>query len=198
MAEPKGKPDSAMLQAVSEFGDALTRYADNVVESLTLAEEPDEVEVANGLRDALRAQSRTLVSSTRELMEGIGEDAAAMLDTRARESGLASLTASAKGFATQTRTARIGIVALIEPIKKLLRQILDALGLSLPSWINKILDFINNLIRVLSGLLGKAEGRRAERTQATMYRHLRDIYMTDAAQLAFAQAGQAVNSDDEI
>jgi hypothetical protein len=194
---PESKPRSVLEQAVADFGAAITRYGDNVVASMRQADRPDDAEVATGLRDALAVQAETLSDQVGRLMASFSSEDRKMLDTRAQQSGLVSLAASAKSYAGGSTLARIGIVELIEPIKKILRQLLDLINISLPDWVSKILDFINNIIEVISGLLGARERSRAETTQRAMYRHLRDLYATDAAQLHFARAGRWQETDTE-
>ncbi|HRD46675.1 MAG TPA: hypothetical protein PLF78_09355, partial [Caulobacter sp.] len=119
------------------------------------------------------------------------------VNARAVESGGVAIAEAARRFSSGSQVARIGIVDMLEPIKKIIRMILDVFGVKIPDWLNKLLDFLNNLIGNLGGLLGMKEAQRATQARTLMYGHLRDIYRTDAAQRLSQRAGQGLDGDDD-
>lgn len=194
------KPDAdrgSFQLVVDGLGEAAVRFAETVVETLNRSGRADDAEVAAGLRDGLKAQAAGLTRGVAVLMRSASKEERDTVNARAVDSGGVALVEAAQRFTTGSQTARIGIVDMLEPIKKIIRMILDVFGIELPGWLNKLLDFLNNLIGGLGGLLGLKEGQRATQARTMMYSHLRDIYRTDAAQQLAQRTGDGRVDDED-
>ncbi len=194
------KPDAdrgSFQLVVDGLGEAAVRFADTVIETLNRSGRSDDAEVAAGLRDSLKAQASGLTQGVAVLMRSASKEERETVNARAVDSGGVALVEAAKRFTAGSQTARIGIVDMIEPIKKIIRLILEAFGIDLPKWMQALLDILNNVIGGLGGLLGLKEAQRATQARTLMYGHLRDIYRTDAAQRLSQRAGQGLDGDDD-
>lgn len=194
------KPDSdrgSFQLVVDGLGEVAVRFADTVIETLNRSGRSDDAEVAAGLRDGLKAQAAGLTQGVAVLLRSASKEERDTVNARAVDSGGVALVEAAKRFTAGSQMARIGIVDMLEPIKKIIRMILDVFGIELPKWLDKLLDLLNNLIGGLGGLLGLKEGQRATQARTMMYGHLRDIYRTDAAQRLSQRAGHGPGGDDD-
>jgi hypothetical protein len=193
---PIGRDATPMQSLVGEFGQLVTEYADKAAISLRAAGQADDAEVAAVLGAGLRAQTASLSSAVVDMLGSITDEQRGLLQTQAVGSGGLELTRAARQSLARAPALRIGIIDAIEPIKKIIRMLLDLLGIELPKWVIKLLDFINNILKLVTGLFGREASQRAERAQSGMYRHLREIYKTEAASLSRQSRGVAVAEEE--
>lgn len=194
---PESKKSSGFDEAVGAFNQSVLKFADNSVNTLRMSERSDDADAAMGIRDGLAAQTEALSRNISSLMQALAPQEREQLESRVRDSGLGALASSAQSYAASGSIARVGMFDMLEPIKKIIRMILDALGTSLPGWIQTILDIINNLMGVLGNLLGPDFGTRARTAQQTMHNHLQSIYRTNAAQAAYHRARETGRENRE-
>jgi hypothetical protein len=195
--ETARQTSTPMKNLVGEFGQLVLEYADKAAFSLRAAGLGDDAEVAMVLREGLRVQTASLARGLSEVMGAVTDQQRGVLETQAAGSGGIELVRAARTSIAKTPALQVGIIDAIEPIKKIIRQILDVLGIELPKWIVKLLDFIDNILKLLTGLFGREASQRAERAQTGMYRHLREIYKTEAASLSrLGRGGTAAEEDN--
>ena len=143
------------------------------------------------MRAGLAAQTASLSQAVTDLIGGISGAQQSLLAAQTLASGGPELVQAARTTQAASDGWKIGIIDALEPIKKIIRQLLDILGIELPKWIIKLLDLIDNILKVLWSLFGREAGQRAQQTQVGMYRHLREIYKTEAASLMRQGRGRA-------
>jgi len=183
--------DSPLEQFVGAFGQLTLECADKAIVTLRLGGQVDDAEIAGILRAGLAAQTASLSQAVTDLIGGISGAQQSLLAAQTLASGGPELVQAARTTQAASDGWKIGIIDALEPIKKIIRQLLDILGIELPKWIIKLLDLIDNLLKVLWSLFGREAGQRAQQTQVGMYRHLREIYKTEAASLMRQGRGRA-------
>ena len=189
--------ESPLEQFVAAFGQLTLECADKATATLRLGGQVDDADIATVLRAGLEAQTASLSRAITELLGGITDQQRALLGTQTLASGGPELVQAARASQAKSAALRIGIIDALEPIKKIIRQLLDMLGIELPKWIDKLLDLIDNILKVLWSLFGREAAQRAEHTQIGMYRHLREIYKTEAASLMRQGRGRASEDESE-
>jgi len=165
--------DSPLEQFVGAFGQLTLECADKAIVTLRLGGQVDDAEIAGILRAGLAAQTASLSQAVTDLIGGISGAQQSLLAAQTLASGGPELVQAARTTQAASDGWKIGIIDALEPIKKIIRQLLDILGIELPKWIIKLLDLIDNLLKVLWSLFGREAGQRAQQTQVGMYRHLR-------------------------
>jgi hypothetical protein len=177
----KGEMQPGLQQALTDFAELLVGYADAVTNQLEAENQFDDSEAAKILRGALDIQGQSLLRYAMQEMASSTEELRREADRRTIDSGVSYMAAQSKTYVASARFARLGLIEIVEAIKKLLDMIWDIFG-GAPGWFNDLINAINNLITMLSGLLGLRASSRAQQATKVMHTHLQQMYRTAAAQ----------------
>ena len=188
MSTETKKTDGQLEVFLKEFQDLATQITEQAFKQ---ANDEDEKAV-------IKSFSPTLISQVTELNNFILENASKSSRQQKAEveqvlrvtSGL-SLAQNAKGIFPSIGSVlgKLGLSRIIKEIKKIVRAILDALGIKLPKWLDALLNIIDEIIDAIFGA-GSAK-------LATMLSIQEQNYLAELTQLAkLQQANQFKYQDD--
>lgn len=150
MAADLKKSKGQLEDFLSEFKDLATQITE---QALKQADNEDEKAV-------IKAFSPTLINQVTELNNFILENAnkssrqqKAEVEQVLKVTSGVSLAQNAKGIfpSIGSVVGKLGLSRIIKEIKKIIRAILDALGIKLPKWLDALLNIIDEIIDAIFG-----------------------------------------------
>lgn len=134
---------------LKRFLDAFTALPASIEQGmLDQADNEDEKAFTLAFSTPLKEQVAQLSEFVEVSSRGISRKATADVADVLRISAANTLVRQAHGIAENlsAESARIGICALFEMIKKVIRALLEIFGISLPKWLDKLLELIDEII----------------------------------------------------
>lgn len=140
--------DESLQRFLESFEQLPVQMATAMLEQIT---DEDERQVAESLSSTLSAQVRELCTFVRENAVMLSAQGKVEVSRIMRISAGSSLVRSGQTLASNLTAPshRIGLSGIFELIKKIIKALLDIFGISLPRWLDKLLDLIDEIVNQL-------------------------------------------------
>lgn len=191
MAKETKNPNDMLKGFLDEF---LQLVVQTTEQALKQSDDEDEKAV-------IKAFSPTLINQVTELNGFLSDQATkasrqqmSEVETVLRVSSGTTLTQNAKGLFPSLGSVlgKLGLSRIVKEIKKIIRAILDALGIKLPKWIDAILNLIDE---ILDAIFSAGSSKMATTLSIQEQNYLAEL--THLAKLQQANQFKYQENDDE-
>ncbi len=163
-------------------------------QALTYADDEDEKAVISAFSPTVINQVRELNGFIRENVGKASRQQLSEVDQALQVTAGASLTKNAKSIfpSLGSVVGKLGLSRIIKEIKKIIRIILDALGIQLPSWIDALLNIIDE---IFDAIFSAGSSKLATTMSIQEQNYLAEL--TQLAKLQQANQFRYQDSDDD-
>lgn len=150
MSTDSKKSTETVQTFLSNFSNLITNTTE---QSIKLAQDEDEKAVIKAFAPTLIEEVNQLNSFILQYFKKSSLQQKAEIDQVIQISSGISLTENAKSIFPSLGSiiGKLGLSRIVKEIKKIIRMILDALGINLPKWLDAVLNLIDEILDAIFG-----------------------------------------------
>ncbi len=143
------------ISMIELFADSLKQLPDEIIDGLLKATEDEDGKIAiNSYAVVLKKQFTTISALLLENAGSMSKEKSRNAEELLKVTCGIELTQQVKVFSSNlgSNTSKISLAGLVQMIKKIIKWLVEFIFKKLPSWLNKLIDLIDEILNEVFGI----------------------------------------------